>query len=58
MGTGPESVVSPELKVKGLQNIRVCDASVFPTMVTVNINNTVMMVAEKAAAAIIREHRA
>ena len=57
MGMNPESVVSPELKVHGLQNVRVCDASVFPAMVTVNINNTVMMVAEKAAAAIIHEYR-
>jgi choline oxidase len=42
-------VVSPDLKVKGIDALRVCDASVFPSMVTVNINNTVMMVAEKAA---------
>ena len=56
MGTDADAVVSPDLKVHGLQNMRVCDASVFPTMVTVNINNTVMMVAEKAAAEIIRDH--
>jgi choline dehydrogenase-like flavoprotein len=47
-----ETVVGPDLKVKGIEGLRVCDASVFPTMVTVNINNTVMMVAEKAADAI------
>jgi choline dehydrogenase-like flavoprotein len=47
-----ETVVDPELRVKGVEGLRVCDASVFPTMVTVNINNTVMMVAEKAAHAI------
>ncbi len=51
MGDPPrkETVVAPDLKVKGVEGLRVCDASVFPTMVTVNINNTVMMVAEKAA---------
>jgi choline dehydrogenase-like flavoprotein len=44
-----ETVVDPALRVKGVDGLRVPDASVFPTMVTVNINNTVMMVAEKAA---------
>ncbi len=48
-----ETVVDPELRVKGVGGLRVCDASVFPTMVTVNINNTVMMVAEKAAGLIL-----
>ena len=45
----PGSVVTPDLKVKGLHQLRIADASVFPDMVTVNICNTVMMVAEKAA---------
>ncbi len=42
------AVVTPDLKVKGVDGLRIADASVFPDMVTVNINNTVMMVAEKA----------
>jgi choline dehydrogenase-like flavoprotein len=42
------AVVTPDLRVKGVQGLRVADASVFPDMVTVNINNTVMMVAEHA----------
>jgi len=45
----PMSVVDPALKVIGVEGLRVCDASVFPSMVTVNIANTVMMIAEKAA---------
>ena len=49
-----DTVVTPDLKLKGLDKIRVCDASIFPDMVTVNINNTVMMVAEKAADLIIQ----
>jgi choline dehydrogenase-like flavoprotein len=44
-----EVVVSPDLKVKGIEGLRVVDASIFPAMITVNINNTVMMAAEKAA---------
>jgi choline oxidase len=46
------AVVSPDLKVMGIDGLRIADASVFPDMVTVNINNTVMMVAEQAAAVI------
>jgi choline oxidase len=42
------SVVDPSLKVIGVAGLRICDASVFPSMVTVNIANTVMMIAEKA----------
>lgn len=49
----PHSVVAPDLTVKGLKNLRICDASIFPAMVSVNLNNTVMMVAEKAADLII-----
>jgi choline oxidase len=46
------SVVTPDLRVNGIHGLRVADASVFPDMVTVNINNTVMIVAEQAAAMI------
>jgi choline oxidase len=48
----PMSVVTPDLRVKNIEGLRIADASVFPDMVTVNINNTVMMVAEQAAAII------
>ena len=48
--------VTPDLKVKGVQGLRVADASVFPDMVTVNICNTVMMVAERAVDLIIEDH--
>ncbi len=44
----PNAVVSPDLRVKGIHGLRIADASVFPDMVTVNICNTVMMVAERA----------
>ena len=49
----PLAVVTPDLRVKGVDGLRVADASVFPSMVTVNICNTVMMIAERAAAMIL-----
>lgn len=44
----PMAVVTPDLRVRGIDGLRVADASVFPSMVTVNICNTVMMIAERA----------
>ncbi len=42
-------VVSPGLGVMGIDRLHVVDASVFPSLITVNINSAVMMVAERAA---------
>ena len=43
------SVVDGDLKVIGLEGLRVVDASVFPTMPTVNPMVTVLMIGERAA---------
>ncbi|OAQ62732.1 choline oxidase [Pochonia chlamydosporia 170] len=45
----PQAVVDSRLKVRGLLNLRIADAGVFPIMVTVNVMLTVLAVGERAA---------
>ena len=49
MGTGAEAVVDPELRVRGIQNLRVIDASIMPTVPGGNTNAPSMMIGEKGA---------
>ena len=56
MGNNPNiSVVDPKLRVHGVDNLRVVDASIFPTIPTGNINAPSIMVGENASDIILKD---
>jgi choline dehydrogenase len=50
------NVVAPNLKVHGVEGLRVCDASVFPTLITGNTNAPAIAVGWLGAKRILKEH--
>ena len=54
MGSDDQAVLDPELKVRGVQNLRVIDASAMPTLTSANTNAPTFMIAERGAELLLR----
>ena len=53
MGTDEDAVVDPDLKVRGVDGLRVIDGSVMPQITSANTNASILMIAEKGASAVL-----
>jgi len=58
MGSDPQSVLDPQLRVRGVDGLRVCDTSIMPTLVSGNTNAPAMALAMNAADIILNKDHA
>ena len=55
MGTGPDAVLDPRLRVRGIAGLRVADCSIMPEIVSGNTNAPAIMIGERASDFILED---
>jgi len=58
MGKDANAVVDPQCRVRGVDNLRIVDASIMPSIISGNLNGPTIMIAEKAADLIMGHNQA